>query len=198
MYKIFFVLFLSFNLYAFTLDTKYPKDDNILWSSHYYVPHTLGYSLILYSLLEGFDLSDNNRFHKTSSYAMSSLLLSSAVTEVIKQSTGRKRPRYTDSPDDWFYFGNKSFPSGHVASVTSMVVPYILEYHKDYPAVYLLALLPFHQMIGRIKEQAHWSSDVIAGLVIGTLVASYNYNTKAQWFVNITGNKKFIGFRYRF
>jgi undecaprenyl-diphosphatase len=51
--------------------------------------------------------------------------------------------------------------------VTAIVTPVMLEYGKDQPAVYALALLPVYDAIARVKVQAHWQTDVLAGAVLG-------------------------------
>ena len=47
----------------------------------------------------------------------------------------------------------------------ALVTPYVLEYGRDYPATYALLLLPLYVGAGRIKNQAHWQTDVVAGWV---------------------------------
>ena len=48
------------------------------------------------------------------------------------------------------------------------ITPPVLEYHRDQPWVYALELLPLYDAIGRMKLQAHFQSDVLAGYCIGT------------------------------
>ena len=78
---------------AFSFDKKYPKDDSLLWSSHYEVPYILGGALVATAFIEG----SESRFGQTSWRALESLILTQIATAGIKKITGRKRPRDTDS-----------------------------------------------------------------------------------------------------
>ena len=64
--------------------------------------------------------------------------------------------------------GGRSFPSGEVAEISGIVTPYVLEYGNDHPAVYALEVLPVYDAIARVRVQAHWQTDVIAGFALGT------------------------------
>ena len=181
--------------FSFTLDKKYPTNNSLFYSSHYEVPYVLGYSLALYSLLWGVDNNSESRFQRASSKAIETLVINQIATEAIKLTAGRKRPRNTSFPSDWGYFGNKSFPSGHVSSTTAIITPYILEYKDDYPAIYLLGLLPLHQMLGRVNAQAHWTSDVLAGALLGGGIAFARHKAQTNLLVQWTKEKKWIGVR---
>jgi undecaprenyl-diphosphatase len=189
------ILVLVIPLFSFEFDKKVKKDESTIWKIHYEIPRILTYSVILSSVIEG----SESRFGKTSWRAFDSFLIGQAITETLKRTTNRVRPRHTDSPNQWFKgSGNKSFPSGHVSSVTSLVTPFILEYRKDYPAIYLLALLPIHQMISRVKAQAHWQSDVTVGALIGVLSGYYSYKREYPLTLYFSKNKSFVGLRYKF
>jgi hypothetical protein len=54
------------------------------------------------------------------------------------------------------------------SAVSSIVTPFMLEYGHDYPAVYALELLPVYDAIARVKVQAHWQTDVLAGWALGS------------------------------
>jgi len=199
--RLLFVIIISASLFSFPLDAKYSKDNSFIYSSHYYIPYIMSYSLFAYAIFNGISTRDNpntTRFHKASSKALEALLITQLSTEVIKLSSGRKRPNITDSPNDWGYFGSKSFVSGHVSSSSAIVTSYILEYKDDYPVVYLLALIPIHQMIGRVKAQAHWTSDVLAGALLGGLVASTRFYSDNNMLFYFSDTKKYLGFRYSF
>ena len=64
--------------------------------------------------------------------------------------------------------GNQSFPSGEVTEVSAIVTPFVLEYGRDHPGIYALELLPVYDGIARMKVQAHWQTDVLAGFALGT------------------------------
>ena len=62
----------------------------------------------------------------------------------------------------WFKSGNRSFPSGEVAEISSIITPYVLEYRHDHPGV-VGARAPAYDAVARMKVQAHWQTDVLAG-----------------------------------
>jgi undecaprenyl-diphosphatase len=88
---------------------------------------------------------------------------------VAKAVFSRARPREGNDPNQWFKGrGHQSFPSGDVTFVSAAITPFVLEYGRDHPAVYALALLPAYDAIARMKSQAHWQTDVLAGFAVGT------------------------------
>ena len=99
---------------------------------------------------------------------LGTVALSGVVANGAKPLFGRVRPRETDDPNQWFKHGNRSFPSGEVAELTGIVTPYVLEYGHDHPAVYALELLPAYDAVARMKSQAHWQTDVLAGFAVGS------------------------------
>ena len=93
----------------------------------------------------------------------------SGVTEIgLKYVFSRERPSQTSDPNRWFTGHGQSFPSGEVTTTSSLVTPFVLEYGRDHPAVYLLELLPIYDGIARVKTRGHWQTDVIAGFALGT------------------------------
>ncbi len=193
MKQILVLLLSSILSFSWTLDEKYPYDDNEFWGSHYDVPYDMAILVTSLALIEG----TNTRLGRTSFVSLDSVLISSAITHSTKRLTGRVRPRDAKSPNEWFEYGNLSFPSGHVSGVTAFVVPYILEYHKTHPLVWSLAFFPIHQMVGRVKYQAHWTSDVIVGALVGVLSGYIAHNSSPLW-LSISDDEKFVGIRYRF
>jgi undecaprenyl-diphosphatase len=107
-----------------------------------------------------------DRLGKTFWQSVDATLASGAATTALKYAFGRQRPYQTDDPNRWFS-GGQSFPSGEVTVTTALVTPFILEYGKDYPAVYALTLLPVYDGIARMKVWGHWQTDVLAGAGIG-------------------------------
>jgi membrane-associated phospholipid phosphatase len=115
------------------------------------------------------------------------------ATELIKRATGRLRPAETDDPGQWRK-GGRSFPSGHVSSMAAMVTPLILEYGRDKPAVWALALLPAYEMVARVKQRAHWQSDVIAGAGLGVAVG-YAEHSRGPFMLRVIPGGVFVGFQ---
>ncbi len=183
-------------LYSWSIDKRVEHPSHsVLLTSHYEIPYIMGYSLIGISLFEG---NGNSRFGKTTMEALDSFIIANLSTEILKKTFRRVRPRYTDNPNRWFENGNNSFPSGHVASVTSSVVPYILEYKEDYPLIHLLWLFPIQQMAGRVNARAHWQTDVLAGFVVGLLSGIYAHSRKTPLILYFDEDGIYTGIRYRF
>lgn len=109
------------------------------------------------------------------------LVISSAVTGLIKGVAGRDRPFLNDRDADDFHAGtgfggggHTSFPSGHataafaVASVAASESSFRWPHasHVIQPVVYGLAT---SVALARVYGEHHWASDVVAGAGIGTL-----------------------------
>ena len=145
------------------------------------------------SLYEG----SESRLGNTAWKSLDATIISTVFTESFKSLSRRMRPRYTDNPDFWLEKGH-SFPSQHVASMTAMVTPFILEYQDDYPLIHLLWALPVHQMLGRVKAQAHWQTDVLAGFLIGAISGKIAYDIDTPLLLNLTSDGIVIGWKHKF
>jgi hypothetical protein len=123
------------------------------------------------------------RLGKTFWQSIDSSAASALSAEVLKRVTTRERPTETDNPGKWFQGdSHHSFPSGEVAVVSAIVTPFVIEYRSDHPAVYALEVLPVYDAIARMKVQAHWQTDVIAGFALGT-AAGYFAHTRNKPFI---------------
>ena len=67
-------------------------------------------------------------------------------------------------------------PEWRGAVSAALVTPYVIEYAQDNPAAYALLLLPLYVGAGRIKNQAHWQTDVLAGWAVGGLSGWYAHS----------------------
>ena len=192
--SIFFSFFLlSSSLLSNDFDHKVALDDTGFWGAHYDIPKYSAIGILLMSAYEGTE----SRIGKTAWQSMDAGVMSQVITEGFKLSTGRLRPRDTDSPNDWGE-GGKSFMSGHVSGMTAMVTPFILEYQEEYPLIHLLWALPIHQMGGRVKAQAHWQSDVIAGAVVGFISGYWAHSRETPLLLYFNDGNAFVGLKYRF
>jgi undecaprenyl-diphosphatase len=99
----------------------------------------------------------------------------------------------------WFKSGsNHSFPSGEASVAAALVTPYIFEYEKEQPLVWLLTLLPAYVGTARVKNQAHWQSDVLAGWAVGGLSGWYAHERDVPIFVTLLPHGASVGLRTRF
>lgn len=102
---------------------------------------------------------------------LASLLVSGIITPSFKLTFGRARPNQTDDPLEFhpFQSGYTSLPSGHAAQ--AFAVASVISAHSDRlwvsASAYTLASLV---AFSRVYHNAHWTSDVVAGALIGTLV----------------------------
>jgi len=74
----------------------------------------------------------------------------------------------------------------------------VLEYGKDEPAVYALELLPVYDAIGRMKQQAHWQTDVLAGFALGTASGYYAQHRDGPFILGVLPHGFMVGIRGKF
>jgi undecaprenyl-diphosphatase len=139
------------------------------------------------------------RIGKTAWQAMDAALLSAATTETMKRVFGRPRPAQNPDPTVWFSGShNRSFPSGETAMISSLVTPFIIQYHEDHPAVWALAALPVYMGRARMSSQGHWFTDVAVGGAIGAAWGWYATQREVPLTLAVSGRSAFIGLHYRF
>ncbi len=115
-----------------------------------------------------------------------SLIASGFIAPALKYSVGRERPSDTANPYRFRPFTNhNSFPSGHTTQ--AFAVATVIASH--YPAWWVEALaFGSAGLVGycRIEQNAHFTSDVVAGALIGWSVArsvvKHNDKSKAPKF----------------
>jgi len=192
--KIFISLVLIMHaLWGWELDHKVHNDDSGFWGIHDEVAIASAIGIVGLALYEG----TQSRLGKTTWQSLDAGVLSQLLATLAKESTGRKRPKDAQSPYEWGE-GGKSFFSGHTAGMTALVTPYVLEYQKDTPWIHLLWLLPLHQMVGRVKAQEHWQSDVLAGAIAGFASGYYASKRDYPFLLYFDRDKIFTGLKYRF
>lgn len=157
-----------------------------------YVLQPIHAGLFLTGLLPG-----NKKFMKAAVISTASFYLNDAITSTIKGTAQRHRPNSTPYND--VFDGPKgtdkhhSFPSGHTSSAfaTATAIATAFEDNKVVPIIaYGAATLVG---LSRIHDNAHWTSDVIAGAALGYLSAKavaklYDYGEK-KW-VKVTPSFK--------
>ena len=134
------------------------------------------------ALWEGGD----SRIGRTYWQALDASVLAAVSATAAKEIFTRARPGQTDDPNKWFQgSGHYSFPSGEVSFISAAVTPFVLEYRRDHPAVYALELLPFYDVIARMKSRAHWQTDVLAGFALGSAAGYYAHRRKSPFFLEL-------------
>ncbi len=79
--------------------------------------------------------------------------------------------------------------------VTPIITPFVLEYGSEQPVVYALELLPVYDAIGRMKQQAHWQTDVLAGFAIGTATGYYAHHRDSPFMLSLMPHEIVVGLR---
>src|SRR5262245_22120371 len=77
-------------------------------------------------------------------------------------------------------------------------MPYILEYGREYPWAYGLVLVPLYVGAARVKNQAHWQSDVLVGWTAGGLAGWYAHSRETPLLVEILPHGVVVGLKTRF
>jgi len=178
------------------IDHRWHEEDSGIWKrSNQSALQALGIAgTASIALWEGAD----SRLGRTAWQSVDSTVLSAVAGNGLKPVFGRVRPRDTDSPNEWFKGGHGSFPSGEVSTITGVVTPYVLEYRHDDPWVYALEVLPAYDAIARMKVQAHWQTDVLAGFAIGSASGYLAHERHAPVIVNVLPGGFSIGLKKRF
>ena len=140
-----------------------------------------------------------NRFGKAMWQGIDSEIISGVSAQAAKYVFTRVRPSTENNPCLWFQGGhNYSFPSGEAAVAAGLVTPYMLEYGKEYPLTYALMLIPLYVGAGRIRNQAHWQSDVIGGWAIGGLSGWYAHSRDVPIMIEILPHGFAVGWKTQF
>jgi undecaprenyl-diphosphatase len=151
----------------FGIDHEWSYDNSGIWARS--KQQALEYGVIAFEVGGALWEGGDDRFGHTLWQSIDASAASGVVALALKYGTSRVRPIDSGGdPNLWFKgHGNESFPSGEVTLVSAVVTPIILEYRHDDPWVYALEVLPIYDGIARMKVQAHWQSDVIAGFALG-------------------------------
>jgi membrane-associated phospholipid phosphatase len=136
------------------------------------------------------------RFGKTMWQGLDSQIIAGATATVGKAIFTRARPSTTDNPCLWFQGGsNDSFPSREAAVAAALVTPYVIEYGRENPAAFALLVLPLYVGMGRIRNQAHWQSDVIAGWAVGGLSGWYAHGRDVPITIELLPHGFAVGYK---
>jgi len=172
-------------------------DESGIWKRSYQqgLVYTLVAGEVAGALWEGAE----TRIGKTFWQAIDSSAIGAVSSQALKYIFTRSRPDQSPDPNLWFQGKNHySFPSGEVTAVSAIVTPFVLEYGADNPAVYALELLPVYDMVARVKSQAHWQTDVLAGFALGTLTGYYAHSRDHPLILGVLPRGVSIGIRRQF
>lgn len=179
------------------LDHRVNYDASGVWNPSVYrsVVDALTIAEVGGALWEGAE----TRFGRTLWQGIDSELIATVGATAGKSIFTRVRPSTRDNPCLWFQGGsNYSFPSGEASVAAALVTPYVLEYGREYPAAYALLLLPLYVGAGRIRNQAHWQTDVAAGWVVGGLSGWYAHSRDTPILIELLPQGFRIGYGKQF
>jgi membrane-associated phospholipid phosphatase len=179
------------------IDHLVPLDQSGIWARKYQT--ALEYGVIATGLGGALWLGNDDELGHTMWQTVDSMIISAAAAQVLKVSFSRARPQQGNDPNAWFQGSCcESFPSGEVTLQASFVTPFIKNYARDNPWVWSLELLPLYDSIARVKSQAHWQTDVIAGWALGTGIGYWATTRTTPVSVQILPHGVTVGFQKRF
>ncbi len=143
-------------------------------------------------------LGDDNQLGHTFWQSADSAVFAGLSAQVLKYAFRRERPIQGDDPNAWFRGGGQSFPSGEVTLQAAWVTPFILDNYRQHPWIWSLELLPMWDGYARMKSQAHWQSDVIAGWLLGSGFGYWAAHRRIPLLVGILPGGISVGFYKRF
>ena len=178
------------------LDHELGYDQSGIWNRNVQV--ALEYSAVAVAAGGALWLGNDNELGHTFWETVDAEAISAIAAQGMKYAFRRARPNSGMGSDAWFVHGGDSFPSGEVTLQASFVTPFIVNYGRRYPWVWGLELLPAYDAVARMKAQAHWQTDVLAGWALGTAVGYLATTWNTPVFVQILPHGLTIGFSKRF
>lgn len=143
-------------------------------------------------------LGNDNELGHTFWQSTDSAVLAGLSAQVLKYAFRRARPIQGDDPNAWFQGHDGSFPSGEETLQAAWVTPFILDNYRAHPWIWSLELLPMYDGYARMKSQAHWQSDVIAGWLLGSGFGYWAAHREVPLLVGILPGGVSVGFYKRF
>ncbi len=178
-------------------DHELPLDQSGIWARNYQTG--LEYGVIGLEVAGSLWLGDNDELGHTFWQSVDSSVISGIAATGLKYAFSRARPYQGDNPNLWFQCsGYQSFPSGEVTLQASFVTPFIVNYRGQDPWVWALEVLPVYDAIARLKSQAHWQTDVIAGWALGTGVGYWSTTRAIPISVQVLPKGLSVGFSKKF
>ena len=179
------------------IDHKLPLDNSGIWSRDNQKAVELGSAglLVLGALYEG----SESKLGKTYWQSIDAMVSADLTAGLAKSVFKRQRPIDGNNPNAFYNNPNdKSFPSGEVTHITAIVTPFILNFKDENSMVWGLAALPAYVGMARLKSQAHWQTDVLAGLALGSGMGYLASNRSNPWSLALLPSGVSVGFKKNF
>jgi undecaprenyl-diphosphatase len=178
-------------------DHELPLDQSGIWARKYQTGLETG--VVALEIAGSLWYGNNDEIGHTFWQSVDSSVISGLGALGLKYAFSRARPDQGNNPNLWFQgSGHQSFPSGEVTLQASFVTPFIVNYARQNPWVWGLEILPVYDAVARLKSQAHWQTDVIAGWVLGTGVGYWSTTRATPLSVQILPGGLSVGFSKRF
>jgi membrane-associated phospholipid phosphatase len=179
------------------IDSELPLDTSGIWARKYQTGIENG--VIAVELAGALWFGNDDKLGHTFWQDIDSTALSGIAAQLMKYGFSRARPYQGDNPNAWFKGSCcQSFPSGEVTLQAAFVTPIIVNYYKQAPWILALEALPVYDAIARLKSQAHWQTDVIAGGLLGTGFGYWATTRQTPLSVQILPRGVSLGFSKRF
>ena len=181
----------------FGIDHEMSLDQSGIWARKYQT--ALETSVVVFEVAGSLWFGNDNELGHTLWQTVDSSVISGVGAQLLKYGFGRARPSQGNDPNAWFKGSNdQSFPSGEVTLQASFVTPFIANYARQNPWIWSLEILPVYDAFARMKSQAHWQSDVIAGWALGTAVGYWTTTRATPFSVQILPRGLTVGYYKRF
>lgn len=180
------------------IDYRWPRSDTGIWRRDN--QFVLQYVTVGTGLAGALWFGNDTQLGRTFFQALDASAISAIAVHSLKLTTGRSRPIKHNNPNEWFidYFCNRSFPSAEVTLQASFITPFIVSYIKEKPWILALEILPLYVGIARMKSQAHWQTDVLAGWLLGTAIGYYCTKSHRPLIVSLLPTGLSVGFYKKF
>ena len=179
------------------IDHELARDDRGIWSRG--VQTDLQFGVIAAEIGGALWFGNDNELGHTLWQTLDSSIISGLAADAMKRAFSRARPNQGNDPNAWFKGSCcESFPSGEVTLQASFVTPIIVNYAKENPWIWSLEILPVYDAIARMKSQAHWQTDVIAGWALGTGIGYWTTRWKTPLTVRVLPGGISVGISKRF
>lgn len=179
------------------IDHEWAFDQSGIWARQY--QQALAIGVIAYEVGGAVWLGNDDKLGHSLWQSIDSTVISGVSAQVLKRAFSRARPYQGNDPDLWFQ-GRccESFPSGEVTLQASFVTPLIVNYHRETAWIWTLELLPLYDGIARLKSQAHWQTDILAGWALGSAVGYWSASRETPIFVRVLPDGVSVGISKRF
>ncbi|MBS0418185.1 MAG: phosphatase PAP2 family protein [Proteobacteria bacterium] len=179
------------------IDHEWSFDQSGIWARKYQTGLQAG--VIAAEIGGALWLGNDNEAGHVLWQSVDASVISGVAATALKRAIGRARPEQGNDPNAWFKGGCcESFPSGEVTLQASFVTPFIAHYAPAHPWVWALEILPVYDGIARMKSQAHWQTDVIAGWLLGSGVGYWATTRSVPLSVQILPRGVSVGLYKRF